>query len=78
MNPLKVDPAHSPLANLTLAARASRQTDLKRQTQRKLKEEIIDNDRLTVANLNRIKSLEQLVEQHKSALIESEGENAQV
>ena len=39
-------------------------------TQRKLKEEIIDNDRLTVANLNRIKHLEALVEQHKQALEE--------
>ena len=34
------------------------ETDLKRETSRKLKEEIIDNDRLTVANLNRIKQLE--------------------
>ena len=32
--------------------------DLKRETSTKLKEEIIDNDRLTVANLNRIKTLE--------------------
>ena len=39
------------------------ETDLKRETSRKLKEEVIDNDRLTLANLNRIKQLEaQLVE----------------
>ena len=34
------------------------ETDLKRETSRKLKEEVIDNDRLTLANLNRIKQLE--------------------
>ena len=37
---------------------AQSETELKRETSRKLKEEIIDNDRLTVANLNRIKHLE--------------------
>lgn len=37
---------------------AQSETELKRETSRKLKEEIIDNDRLTVANLNRIKNLE--------------------
>jgi len=57
---------------------AQDETDLKRETSRKLKEEIIDNDRLTVANLNRIKHLEQLVEQHKRALEESEGENEEL
>ena len=54
---------------------AQEETDLKRETSRKLKEEIIDNDRLTVANLNRIKSLEALVDQHKAALDEAENEN---
>ena len=54
---------------------AQEETDLKRETSRKLKEEIIDNDRLTVANLNRIKSLEALVDQHKAALDEAESEN---
>ena len=54
---------------------AQQETDLKRQTSRKLKEEIIDNDRLTVANLNRIKLLEALLEQHAAALAESEEEN---
>ena len=49
---------------------AQEETDLKRETSRKLKEEIIDNDRLTVANLNRIKHLEALVDQHKAALDE--------
>jgi len=45
-------------------AKAEVETDLKRETSRKLKEEVIDNDRLTVANLNRIKALEaQLGEQ---------------
>jgi len=57
---------------------AQDETDLKRETSRKLKEEIIDNDRLTVANLNRIKHLEQLVEQHKHALEESEQENEEL
>jgi chromosome segregation ATPase len=54
---------------------AQEETDLKRQASRKLKEEIIDNDRLTVANLNRIKLLESTLEQHKAALAESEEEN---
>ena len=31
------------------------ETDLKRETSKKLKEEVIDNDRLTLANLNRIR-----------------------
>ena len=57
---------------------AQEETDLKRQTQRKLKEEIIDNDRLTLANLNRIKALEQLVEEQKAALAEADGENEQL
>ena len=39
-------------------AEAEEETDLKREASRKLKEEVIDNDRLTVANLNRIKHLE--------------------
>ena len=39
------------------------ETDLKRETSRKLKEEVIDNDRLTLANLNRIKHLEAQLEQ---------------
>lgn len=52
--------------------------DLKVETSRKLKEEIIDNDRLTVANLNRIKLLESHVEQHKAALEESEAENTEL
>ena len=55
--------------------RSQQETDLKRETSRKLKEEIIDNDKLTVANLNRIKHLEALVDQHKSALDEAETEN---
>ena len=38
------------------------ETDLKRETSRKLKEEVIDNDRLTLANLNRIKHLEAQLE----------------
>lgn len=54
---------------------AEEETDLKREASRKLKEEIIDNDRLTVANLNRIKQLEATVEQHKEALKEVEHEN---
>ena len=54
---------------------SQQETDLKRETSRKLKEEIIDNDKLTVANLNRIKHLEALVDQHKSALDEAETEN---
>ena len=54
---------------------AQEETDLKRQASRKLKEEIIDNDRLTVANLNRIKLLESSLEQYKAALAESEEEN---
>jgi len=57
---------------------AQEETDLKRETSRKLKEEIIDNDRLTVANLNRIKHLEALVEQHKAALDEAEAENGEL
>ena len=57
---------------------AEEETDLKREASRKLKEEIIDNDRLTVANLNRIKSLEASVEQHKEALHEAETENEQL
>lgn len=57
---------------------AQEETDLKRETSRKLKEEIIDNDRLTVANLNRIKHLEALVEQHKQALDEAETENGEL
>ena len=57
---------------------AKEETDLKRETSRKLKEEIIDNDRLTVANLNRIKSLEAQVEQHRQALDEAEGENGEL
>ena len=40
---------------------AQEETELKRETSRKLKEEIIDNDRLTCANLNRIKMLESQV-----------------
>ena len=62
-------------AMLEAMEEAQQETDLKRQTSRKLKEEIIDNDRLTVANLNRIKSLEALLEQHKAALAEAEEEN---
>lgn len=45
--------------------------DLKRETNQKLKEEIIGNDHLTVANLNRIKFLEHendKVKQHMEAL----------
>ena len=57
---------------------ATEETDLKRETSRKLKEEIIDNDRLTVANLNRIKSLEAMVEQHSTALEEAEDENTKL
>ena len=57
---------------------AQEETDLKREASRKLKEEIIDNDRLTVANLNRIKHLEAQVEQHKGALEEAEGENGEL
>ena len=34
------------------------ETELKREASRMLKEEVIDNDKLTVANLNRIKTLE--------------------
>ena len=51
------------------------ETDLKRETSRKLKEEIIDNDRLTVANLNRIKALEAENDKYKVALHEAESEN---
>ena len=57
---------------------AQEETDLKREASRKLKEEIIDNDKLTIANMNRIKSLEALVEQHKTALDEVEGENSEL
>ena len=57
---------------------AQEETDLKRQTQRKLKEEIIDNDRLTLANLNRIKALEHLVDEQKAAMAEAEAENEQL
>ncbi|KAL1498921.1 hypothetical protein AB1Y20_013442 [Prymnesium parvum] len=39
-------------------AKAEEERDLKREAAHKLKEEVIGNDRLTVANLNRIKSLE--------------------
>lgn len=39
-------------------AEAHVEVDLKRETSSKLKEEVIDNDRLTCANLNRIKTLE--------------------
>lgn len=50
---------------------AQKETDLKRETNQKLKEEIIGNDHLTVANLNRIKFLEhenEKVKQHMEAL----------
>jgi len=50
---------------------AQKETDLKRETNQKLKEEIIGNDHLTVANLNRIKFLEHendKVKQHMEAL----------
>ena len=57
---------------------AQEETDLKRETSKKLKEEIVDNDKLTVANLNRIKHLEALVEQHKAALDEAETENGEL
>lgn len=57
---------------------AEAETDLKRLASRKLKEEIIDNDRLTVANINRIRHLEALVDQHKAALDEADSENAEL
>ncbi len=54
---------------------AQNETELKRETSRKLKEEIIDNDRLTVANLNRIKNLELELEETRTLCEKLDGEN---
>jgi len=54
---------------------AQNETELKRETSRKLKEEIIDNDRLTVANLNRIKNLEAELEETRGLCEKLDGEN---
>jgi len=50
------------------------ETDLKRETSRKLKEEVIDNDRLTLANLNRIKQLEAQLAEISAQLDEQVGD----
>ena len=63
------------LAAIERVKAAEEETDLKREASRKLKEEIIDNDKLTIANINRIKNLEALVDQHKTALDDVESEN---
>lgn len=54
------------------------ETDLKRETSRKLKEEVIDNDRLTLANLNRIKHLEAQLGEISAQLDEQVGETEAV
>ena len=53
---------------------ARQEVDLKRETSRKLKEEIIDNDKLTLANLNRIKSLEQRLAAESALVVDLEAE----
>uniref|UniRef100_A0A7S2GN15 Myosin tail domain-containing protein n=1 Tax=Haptolina brevifila TaxID=156173 RepID=A0A7S2GN15_9EUKA len=63
-------------AMLSALEEAQQETELKRETNMKLKDEIIGNDHLTVANLNRIKHLEQentKINQHAD-LLEQENE----
>ena len=62
-------------AMLEALQEAQSETELKRETSRKLKEEIIDNDRLTVANLNRIKQLEANTEDLRDQVDGLEKEN---
>jgi hypothetical protein len=57
---------------------AQKETELKRETSRKLKEEIIDNDRLTVANLNRIKNLEIEIEETRKLCEKLDDENEEL
>jgi len=55
--------------------RAEAETDLKREASRKLKEEVIGNDRLTVANLNRIKTLESQLQEQLETIEQLEQQN---
>jgi len=57
---------------------AHSETELKREASRKLKEEIIDNDRLTVANLNRIKNLELELDETRTLCAKLDGENEEM
>lgn len=55
----KASDANNRAADAVLAAeRAQAASDLKRECSQKLKEEVIENDKLTLATLNRIKMLE--------------------
>jgi DNA repair exonuclease SbcCD ATPase subunit len=54
---------------------ATEETELKRASAAKLKEEVIGNDRLTVANLNRIKMLEAQLDEERQANEELAREN---
>lgn len=47
------------------AEQAQADSDLKRECSKKLKEEVIENDKLTLATLNRIKTLEAALEQSR-------------
>jgi len=58
--------------------RAEAETDLKREASRKLKEEVIGNDRLTVANLNRIKTLEAQLQEQADTIEQLEQQNEQM
>jgi len=51
--------------NAEMLRQSQEETDLKRETATALKSEVIDNDRLTVANLNRIKNLEAQLEEER-------------
>mmetsp|Transcript_42974 Transcript_42974/g.104466 ORF Transcript_42974/g.104466 Transcript_42974/m.104466 type:complete len:367 (+) Transcript_42974:24-1124(+) len=59
-------------------AKAEEERDLKREAAHKLKEEVIGNDRLTVANLNRIKSLEADLQEQMGTIEQLEHQNAEL
>ena len=61
-----------------LMREAQVETELKRETASKLKNEVIDNDRLTVANLNRIKQLEAQLEAERGMVGALERENEEL
>jgi len=61
-----------------LLREAQTETELKRETASKLKTEVIDNDRLTVANLNRIKLLEAELNDESALVAAFERENGEL
>jgi len=58
--------------------RAEAETDLKREASKRLKEEVIDNDRLTCANLNRIKTLEAQLQEQFETIEQLEEQNVEL